>query len=121
MSTVHLMQGNEACAAGAIDAGCRFFAGYPITPATEIAEIMAERLNLAEAPLLIAVPTQGLSIPNVPDGPFWNPPADAAFLEALQEDIREDIPVLTYERHVNDPQFGREVAKLFIDLVEEND
>lgn len=44
MSTMHLMQGNEACAAGAIDAGCRFFAGYPITPATEIAEIMAERL-----------------------------------------------------------------------------
>jgi 2-oxoglutarate ferredoxin oxidoreductase subunit alpha len=39
-----LMQGNEACAEGAIAAGCTFFAGYPITPATEIAEIMAERL-----------------------------------------------------------------------------
>jgi 2-oxoglutarate ferredoxin oxidoreductase subunit alpha len=39
-----LMQGNEACAEGAIAAGCRFFAGYPITPATEIAEIMAARL-----------------------------------------------------------------------------
>jgi 2-oxoglutarate/2-oxoacid ferredoxin oxidoreductase subunit alpha len=33
-----LMQGNEACAEGAIAAGCRFFAGYPITPASEIAE-----------------------------------------------------------------------------------
>jgi 2-oxoglutarate ferredoxin oxidoreductase subunit alpha len=42
--TVRLMQGNEACAEGAIAAGCRFFAGYPITPATEIAEIMAQRL-----------------------------------------------------------------------------
>ena len=39
-----LMQGNEACAEGAISAGCRFFAGYPITPATEIAEIMSRRL-----------------------------------------------------------------------------
>ena len=39
-----LMQGNEACAEGAISAGCRFFAGYPITPATEIAEIMSHRL-----------------------------------------------------------------------------
>jgi 2-oxoglutarate ferredoxin oxidoreductase subunit alpha len=38
----HLMQGNEACAEGAIIAGCRYFAGYPITPATEIAEKMAE-------------------------------------------------------------------------------
>jgi len=38
------MQGNDACAEGALAAGCRFFAGYPITPATEIAERMAERL-----------------------------------------------------------------------------
>ena len=38
------MNGDVACAEGAISAGCRFFAGYPITPATEIAERMAERL-----------------------------------------------------------------------------
>lgn len=40
----HFMNGDEACAEGAIAAGCRFFAGYPITPATEIAERMARRL-----------------------------------------------------------------------------
>ena len=39
-----LMQGNEACVAGALHAGMRFFAGYPITPSTEIAELSA--LNL---------------------------------------------------------------------------
>ena len=39
-----LMQGNEACAEGAITAGCRFFAGYPITPASEIAEQLSVRL-----------------------------------------------------------------------------
>ncbi|MBI5583649.1 MAG: 2-oxoacid:acceptor oxidoreductase subunit alpha [Deltaproteobacteria bacterium] len=38
------ISGDEACAEGAIAAGCRFFAGYPITPATEIAERMARRL-----------------------------------------------------------------------------
>jgi 2-oxoglutarate ferredoxin oxidoreductase subunit alpha len=38
------IQGNIACAEGAIAAGCRFFAGYPITPATEIAEYMSKRL-----------------------------------------------------------------------------
>ena len=38
------MNGDTACAEGAIAAGCRFFAGYPITPATEVAERMAERL-----------------------------------------------------------------------------
>jgi 2-oxoglutarate ferredoxin oxidoreductase subunit alpha len=36
--TVRLMQGNQACAHAAIAAGCTFFAGYPITPSTEIAE-----------------------------------------------------------------------------------
>ncbi len=39
-----LMQGNEACAEGAIAAGANFYAGYPITPSTEIAEIAARRL-----------------------------------------------------------------------------
>jgi len=39
-----LLQGNIACAMAAIDAGVRFFAGYPITPSTEIAEYMAENL-----------------------------------------------------------------------------
>jgi 2-oxoglutarate ferredoxin oxidoreductase subunit alpha len=38
------MNGDTACAEGAISAGCRFFAGYPITPATEVAERMSERL-----------------------------------------------------------------------------
>jgi 2-oxoglutarate ferredoxin oxidoreductase subunit alpha len=38
---VVIVQGNEACVRGAIAAGCRFFAGYPITPASEIAELMA--------------------------------------------------------------------------------
>ena len=39
-----LLQGNEAMAEGAIAAGCRFFAGYPITPASEISERMSFRL-----------------------------------------------------------------------------
>jgi 2-oxoglutarate ferredoxin oxidoreductase subunit alpha len=39
-----LMQGNAACAEGAISAGVRFFAGYPITPSTEIAEYLARQL-----------------------------------------------------------------------------
>jgi len=39
-----LLQGNEAIVEGALAAGCRFFAGYPITPATEISEGMSARL-----------------------------------------------------------------------------
>ena len=37
-------QGNEACVRGALYAGLRFFAGYPITPSTEVAELLSEEL-----------------------------------------------------------------------------
>jgi len=43
-----LMQGNEACVEGALAAGMRFYAGYPITPSTEIAELAAARLPMLE-------------------------------------------------------------------------
>ena len=41
---VKLLQGNEACVEGALYAGAQFFAGYPITPSTEIAEGMSRRM-----------------------------------------------------------------------------
>ncbi|MBN2282000.1 MAG: 2-oxoacid:acceptor oxidoreductase subunit alpha [Candidatus Marinimicrobia bacterium] len=41
-----MIQGNTACAEAAIAAGCTFFAGYPITPSTEIAEVLSYRLPM---------------------------------------------------------------------------
>lgn len=43
-ANTYFWQGNEACAEAAITAGCRFFAGYPITPSSEIAEHLAVKL-----------------------------------------------------------------------------
>jgi 2-oxoglutarate ferredoxin oxidoreductase subunit alpha len=48
LSGEFFMQGDIACAEGAICAGCRFFGGYPITPATEVAQRMSERLPLVD-------------------------------------------------------------------------
>src|SRR4030043_1071951 len=44
MSKKVLMSGNEAIAEGAIQAGCRFYAGYPITPQNEIPAYMSKRM-----------------------------------------------------------------------------
>lgn len=41
---VKVLTGNEACAMGALAAGMRFYAGYPITPSSEVAEVLAEEL-----------------------------------------------------------------------------
>jgi uncharacterized protein (UPF0261 family) len=95
---------------------------YTLVRATQeemesLGHLFAERLNLATGPLLVAVPTRGLSIPNVPDGPFWNPEADAAFLKVLRDHIDPGTPVVTFEKHVNDPEFGVQVAELFIKLI----
>ncbi len=46
--TLASLHGNRACALGAIAAGCRFFAGYPITPSSEIAEQMSRELPRAD-------------------------------------------------------------------------
>ena len=43
MTGSHFVNGDWACAEGAVSAGCRFYAAYPITPATEIAERLAQR------------------------------------------------------------------------------
>jgi 2-oxoglutarate ferredoxin oxidoreductase subunit alpha len=44
----HYLDGDKACAEGAIAAGCRFVAGYPITPSTEVAERIAERFPFVD-------------------------------------------------------------------------
>ena len=44
MKTKVLMCGNEACGEGAVQAGCRFYAGYPITPQNELTAYMAKRM-----------------------------------------------------------------------------
>ncbi|MCX6657756.1 MAG: 2-oxoacid:acceptor oxidoreductase subunit alpha, partial [Euryarchaeota archaeon] len=48
----YFVQGNDACVEGAVAAGVRFFAGYPITPSTEIAEGLSHRLKGADGVFL---------------------------------------------------------------------
>jgi uncharacterized protein (UPF0261 family) len=83
----------------------------------QLGRLFAERLGEARGPLAVVVPTRGLSIPNVPGGPFWDPDSDAGFLEAMRAGLGPAVPVLTYEQHVNDPAFGALVAEHFIELM----
>ncbi|MEE1281142.1 MAG: 3-methyl-2-oxobutanoate dehydrogenase subunit beta, partial [Acutalibacteraceae bacterium] len=54
MEEKFLMKGNEALAEAAIQAGCRHFFGYPITPQTELAAYMAKRMPLVNGTYLQA-------------------------------------------------------------------
>ena len=93
----------------------------PIEEMTQLGHIFSDKLAPATGPMRIVVPTEGLSIPSVPGGVFWDPIADAAFLETLREDLgtrRPDIPIETQAFHVNDPAFGVLVAERFITMME---
>jgi uncharacterized protein (UPF0261 family) len=79
--------------------------------------VFAERLNEATGPVMVMVPTRGLSIPSVPDGVFWNPDADAAFLTVLRQRLRSDIPIHTRDCHINAPEFARDVVEAFLTLL----
>jgi uncharacterized protein (UPF0261 family) len=83
----------------------------------QIARIFGERLGEATAPVVLAIPTRGLSIPNVPGGPFWDPENDALFTEALRAELGAKYPIHEFDLHVNDPAFGRQVADLFVQLL----
>jgi uncharacterized protein (UPF0261 family) len=83
----------------------------------EVGHIMARKLSKAKGSLKVVVPMRGLSIPNAPGGAFWDPEADLAFLQALMLELRQDIPVVTVEAHINDPVFSERVADEFLKLV----
>jgi uncharacterized protein (UPF0261 family) len=83
----------------------------------ELGRIFAERLKEATGPVEVMVPTEGLSIPNVPGGVFWNPEADAGFLTTLRAHLRSDIPISTHPLHINSTEFALAVADRFVALL----
>ncbi|NQT97163.1 MAG: 2-oxoacid:acceptor oxidoreductase subunit alpha [Candidatus Marinimicrobia bacterium] len=80
----HYLDGDHACAEGAIAAGCRFLAGYPITPSTEVAERIAERFpkvggmfiqmedELASMAAIIGAAWTGVKTMTVTSGPGFS-------------------------------------------------
>ncbi|GAA1845216.1 Tm-1-like ATP-binding domain-containing protein [Microbacterium koreense] len=83
----------------------------------EIGRIFAERVNSATGPVRVAFPTQGLSMPAVPGGEFWDPEGDEILLGAIRAHLRPDIPLETIDLHINDPALGRLVAERFLELM----
>jgi 2-oxoglutarate ferredoxin oxidoreductase subunit alpha len=81
---IRFLQGNEACAEGALAAGMRFFAGYPITPSSEIAEHFSKRLpqlggkfiqmedEIASMGAIIGASMGGLKVMTATSGPGFS-------------------------------------------------
>ncbi len=96
---VRFLQGNEAIAEGALYAGLQFYAGYPITPSTEIAEILSERLpeiggkfiqmedEIASMCAIIGASLTGLKVMTATSGPGFS-----LMQEAIGYAVMAEIP-----------------------------
>lgn len=82
--------------------------------------LFAERINLSTGPVVVLLPTGGLSVPNKPGGEFFDPAADQRLFEAIRQHLRPDIEIVESDRHINDPELGRTAARLFVSLIEQN-
>jgi 2-oxoglutarate ferredoxin oxidoreductase subunit alpha len=110
---IRFVQGNEACAEGALYAGLEFFAGYPITPSSEVAEILAERLprtggkfiqmedELASICAIIGASLTGHKVLTATSGPGFS-----LMQEALGYAIMAEIPCVIVNVQRGGPSTG---------------
>jgi len=84
---------------------------------TQLGKIFAEKLNRATAPAAVFIPKRGWSELDREGQPFWWPEANQAFVSALKENLRADIPVVQVDCDINDPGFSREVAETLLGML----
>jgi uncharacterized protein (UPF0261 family) len=75
-----------------------------------IARTMAQRLNGAKAPATFVVPLKGFSAVSAPDAPFWDPEADAAFLDELTDVF--DGEIRTVDAPINSAEVAAELVRI---------
>ena len=89
--------------------------------ATEMAElgtIFARKANSAVGPTSILIPSRGFSVPDTEGGPFWDPVADAAFVDALLAEIDQRVRVEVLDAHINDGPFADAAVVELLRLVD---
>ena len=86
---------------------------------TTLGRLVAERLNEARGPVRVVAPTRGFSLADAEGGDLWDPEADRAFLDALRDALRPDIPYETVDAHVDDPAFADIVAERYLTMTQE--
>ena len=110
---IRFLQGNEAIAEGALYAGLQFYAGYPITPSTEIAEILSERLpkrggkfiqmedEIASMCAIIGASLTGLKVMTATSGPGFS-----LMQEAVGYAVMTEIPSVVVDVQRGGPSTG---------------
>jgi uncharacterized protein (UPF0261 family) len=83
-----------------------------------VGRLMATKLNRATGPVAVYLPLAGVSTLSTPGGPFHDPDADGALVDALRSGLRPDIEVVEMATHINDPEFARAMAARLLEMLE---
>jgi uncharacterized protein (UPF0261 family) len=83
----------------------------------ELGSTFASKANGSTGPTSILIPTCGFSVPDTEGGPFWDPEADQAFIDAVQAEVREGIKVRVIDAHINDAGFADAAVDELIGLI----
>ena len=81
-------------------------------------KLFAEKLNAASGPVEVLIPLKGFSQLDLEGQPFYWPEANQAFIRALRDDLRQDIPVSELDYDINAPEFSRKAAETLLAMLE---
>jgi uncharacterized protein (UPF0261 family) len=81
-----------------------------------LGRLLADKLNRACGPTAVVVPSGGFSDYDRPGGPFFDPDADRACVEALTERLTPRVRLVMSAAHINDPEFASLLVETYHDL-----
>ncbi|WP_114577531.1 Tm-1-like ATP-binding domain-containing protein [Saliphagus sp. LR7] len=84
----------------------------------ELGRIIAEKLDAARGPTVLALPLGGVSMLDVEGEEFHDPKADAALFDALRENVDDHVEVIETDHAINDEAFARTIAERLHELVQ---
>jgi uncharacterized protein (UPF0261 family) len=88
----------------------------------QIGSWIAEKLNACDGPLRFLIPEKGVSALDIAGGPFFDPDADAALFDALENCLsaKPDRRIIRLPYHINDPAFSDALVDNFLEIVAGN-
>jgi uncharacterized protein (UPF0261 family) len=84
----------------------------------DVGKLVAEKLNRTKGATHVFIPLKGFSFPDREGHPHWEPEGNRAFIDALKQNIRSDIPLTELDAHINDPDFIDPVTETFFTMME---
>lgn len=82
-----------------------------------VGKLVAEKLNRAKGPTHVFIPLRGFSYPDREGLPHWDPKGNQAFIDSLKANLKQSIPAIELDAHINDPEFIDPVTETFISMM----